>query len=102
MLTAFTNTPNFTPWKHVPNEVPLAQGVATSAAPRSALEGAWRVRKAAMFAGKTDKADSEDPDTLNHLIWYEATGFSRPYPGEKTVRPPTDFPDNGTAARSDD
>ena len=44
-----------------------------------------------MFAGKMTRPDAEDPDTLNHLIWYEATGFKRPYPGEKTVRPPTEF-----------
>jgi hypothetical protein len=25
------------------------------------------------------------------LVWYEATGFKRPYPGGTTVRPPTDF-----------
>jgi len=35
--------------------------------------------------------DAEDPYTLNHLVWYEATGFRRPYPGGTTVRPPTDF-----------
>jgi hypothetical protein len=32
-----------------------------------------------------------DPDTLNHFDWYEATGFTRPYPGEKTVRWPSEF-----------
>ncbi len=100
MLTAFTNTPNLTPWTHVPNQIPLDQGVAASMAKHSALEQAWRVKKAAMFAGKTAKPDAEDPDTLNHLTWYEATGFNRPYPGEKTVRPPSDFHDN--AIKSDD
>jgi hypothetical protein len=34
---------------------------------------------------------SEDPDTVNHFNWYMATGFKRPYPGEKTVRPQSDF-----------
>ena len=33
----------------------------------------------------------EDPDAVNHLNWYLTTGFKRPYPGEKTVRPPSDF-----------
>jgi hypothetical protein len=28
---------------------------------------------------------------VNHWAWYEATGFKRPYPGEKTVRWPSDF-----------
>ena len=101
MLTAFTNTPNFMPWTHVPNQVPLDQGVAASTAKRGALEQAWRVRKAAMFAGKATRPDSEDAYTLNHLIWYEATGFKRPYPGERTVRPPSDFHDSAVD-KSDD
>jgi hypothetical protein len=46
-----------------------------------------------MFAGKTTKPDSVDPYTLNHFDWYEATNFTRPYPGEATVRPPSDFAD---------
>jgi hypothetical protein len=28
---------------------------------------------------------------MNHWAWYEATGFTRPYPGEKTVRWPSEF-----------
>ena len=49
-------------------------------------------KKAELFAGKMTKPDSEDPDTVNHLAWYEATDFKRPYPGETKVRPPSDFP----------
>jgi hypothetical protein len=48
-------------------------------------------KKAQIFAGKLTKPDAEDPDTVNHLNWYQSTGFKRPYPGEKTVRPPSDF-----------
>jgi YVTN family beta-propeller protein len=91
MLTDFTNTPNFTPWNHVRAEVPLTKGVMASNAPLNDLEKAWQKKKKEMFAGKMTKPDSEDPYTLNHLIWYEATRFTRPYPGEKTVRPPSEF-----------
>jgi hypothetical protein len=56
-----------------------------------ALRAAWLQKKAEIFAGKLTKPDSEDPDTVNHLNWYMSTGFKRPYPGEKTVRPPSDF-----------
>jgi hypothetical protein len=48
-------------------------------------------KKAEIFAGKQQKPDSEDVDTANHLTWYEATGFTRPFPGEKTVRPASQF-----------
>jgi YVTN family beta-propeller protein len=94
MLTDFTNTPNFTPWDHVPNQVPLDLGVrGGTAASLSPMEKAWKAAKTRMFAGRTTKPDSEDADTLNHLIWYEATGFKRPYPGETKVRPPSEFAD---------
>jgi hypothetical protein len=59
-------------------------------------------KKAEIFAGKYHIPDSEDPDTVNHLDWYEATGFTRPYPGEKKVRPPSDFNRPASAADLDD
>ncbi len=93
MTADFTNTPstaNFAPYTHLPNIVPLDQGVKTKTA-SSDLEKGWMDLKAKMFAGKTAKPDSVDPSTLNHFDWYMATKFSRPYPGEKTVRPASEF-----------
>ena len=101
MRTAFVKgTPpagNFAPWTHVPNQVPLDEGVSDSVADPAtshkvkALRAAWLQKKAQIFAGKLTKPDSEDPDTVNHLNWYMSTGFTRPYPGESKVRPPSDF-----------
>jgi YVTN family beta-propeller protein len=104
MRTAFVegepSAANFKPWTHVPNQVPLDEGVTASAAntPNTtsssavkALRVAWLNKKAQIFAGKLTKPDAEDADTVNHLNWYLSTGFKRPYPGEKTVRPPSDF-----------
>jgi hypothetical protein len=99
---------NFMPWTHVPNQVPLDQGVTASAAntksssPVDALRAAWLKKKAQIFAGKLTKPDSEDPDTVNHLNWYMATGFKRPYPGESKVRPPSDFKNPAPAGDGDD
>lgn len=110
MITDFTNNPpteNFQPWTHVPNQVPLDQGVSASAADNTgspavkALRKAWLQKKAQVFAGKLTKPDSEDPDTVNHLNWYLSTGFTRPYPGEKTVRPPSQF-NNPAPTKADD
>jgi len=56
-----------------------------------ALQAGWMAKKAEVFAGKLTKPDAEDPDTVNHMVWYEATNYARPYPGEKTVRPASDF-----------
>ncbi len=111
---------NFLPWTHVPTGIPLNTGVtqtpmqpipapltapSTAAATASvatpavtaespavkALRAGWMKKKAQVFAGKYHIPDSEDPDTVNHLDWYEATNFMVPYPGEKKVRPANDF-----------
>jgi len=105
---------NFKPWSHVPNGVPLTYGVAGYVAPSNlslntsspalvartnatdspavkALRAGWLQKKAEIFAGKYHIPDSEDPDTVRHYNWYEATGFKVPFPGEKTVRPASDF-----------
>jgi YVTN family beta-propeller protein len=101
MRTAFVQgrapEDNFKPWTHVPNQVPLDEGVVASNVDKSmspavlAMRKAWLKKKAQIFAGKLTKPDSEDPDTVNHLNWYISTGFTRPYPGESKVRPPSDF-----------
>lgn len=112
MRTAFVkSTPpadNFKPWGHVKNQIPLEEGVTASAADQSsspavaALKKAWLQKKAELFAGKLTKPDSEDPEAVNHFNWYMTTGFVRPYPGEKTVRPPTDFNNPAPAGEDED
>jgi YVTN family beta-propeller protein len=82
---------NFAPWNHVPNQVPLDKGVAPTTSTVSQLAQEWQQAKLQIFAGKSTKPDSEDPDVVNHLDWYEATGFKRPYPGEAKVRAPSEF-----------
>jgi len=98
---------NFQPWTHVLNQVPLDEGVGgnddnTKDSPKvKGLRAAWLQKKAEIFAGKLTKPDSEDPDTVNHLNWYMSTGFTRPYPGESTVRPPIEF-NNPAPTKADD
>ncbi len=112
MRTAFVQgvppAANFKPWTHVPNQVPLTDGVTAGPADTKgnsrvkALRAAWMRKKTEIFAGKLTKPDSEDPETVNHLNWYMATGFTRPYPGEKKVRPPSDFNKQAPAGDLDD
>jgi hypothetical protein len=110
MKTAFVQgeppADNFKPWTHLPNQVPLDQGVTTTTALNQtsspavkALKVAWLQKKEQIFAGKLTKPDAEDPDTVNHLNWYMSTGFTRPYPGESKVRPPSEF--NNPAPKDD-
>jgi len=99
---------NFEPWTHVPNQIPLTQGVGQNVdnskdSPAvKALRKAWLDKKAEIFAGKLTRPDAEDPDTVNHLNWYQSTGFTRPYPGEKEVRPPSEFKNPAPAGDGDD
>ena len=58
--------------------------------------------KAQVFAGKYQKPDSENPDVVNHLDWYEATGFKVPYPGETKVLPASAFKKAVTIRDDDD
>jgi hypothetical protein len=114
MTTVFqSGTPKLTdqelaPWTHVANGVPLDQGYKGTDAVKAneppavkALREGWMAKKAQIFAGKYHTPDAEDPDTVNHLDWYEATGFTRPYPGEKTVRPASEF-NKAAPAKGDD
>jgi YVTN family beta-propeller protein len=120
MSTVFLDNPpadNFLPWTHVAAGLPLTYGVtqtATQTLPPScyaavakgqskakstrkespavrALRAGWMAKKAEIFAGNYHRPDVEDSDTVGHLNWYEATGFTRPYPGESKVRPASDF-----------
>jgi len=118
MRTLFIDNPpaaNFQPWTHLPaayalntgntqtptqtaipscpaaSTVKKAQSVRTESPAVKALRAGWMAKKAEIFAGKQHTPDSEDSDTVNHLNWYEATGFTRPYPGENKVRPASDF-----------
>ena len=112
MRTAFVKgTPpdsNFKPWAHVPNQIPLDEGVAAmkqnpgDSNAIKALRKAWLQKKAAIFAGKLTRPDAEDPDAVNHFNWYMTTGFKRPYPGEKKVRPPSDFNNPAPSGDVDD
>jgi hypothetical protein len=97
MRTVFTNNPpaeNFQLWTHVANAIPLTQGVTDSAAVRTdspaikALRAAWLKKKAEIFAGRQQKPDSEDPDTVNHLNWYQSTGLRGPIPVRRRFAPP--------------
>ncbi len=74
----------------------------TESAAVKALRAGWMKKKTQIFAGKQHIPDSEDPSTVNHLDWYESTNFKVPYPGEKKVRPASEFRQGAPAADVDD
>jgi YVTN family beta-propeller protein len=131
MRTLFVDNPPanyFLPWPHVPAAYALntgnsqtptqtippcpaapgkaqsvkAQSAQSESAAVKALRSGWMQKKTEIFAGKQHTPDAEDSDTVNHLNWYEATGFTRPYPGDKAVRPASDFNNRSAPTKDDD
>jgi YVTN family beta-propeller protein len=91
MFDAFQNTPDFTPYDHLSAVIPLDKGPGLpegTATAYSATEKAWIKATAKVMKGKYDKADSVDPNFLNHVTWYVTTGWNRPYPGESKILMP--------------
>jgi len=89
---------NLLPWNHVQNDIPLDKTTSGILArlrkkdPKAAILAAgWYQKKKQIFAGNEHRPDVEDPDTVRHFTWYEATGFVVPYPGEAKVRPASEF-----------
>ena len=105
MFDAFQNTPDLTPYDHVPTAIPLDQGPglpAGNTAACNSLQKAWLKATAEVMKGKYDKADAVDPNFLNHVIWYSATGWTRPYPGENKVLMPGPLVKAARKYRDDD
>ena len=101
MFDCFQDTPNLAPFAHVPANTPLnigpggvpvaGTGPANYAARMTPIQRAWNVASNAMTRGKQGKADSVDETFLNHVIWYSATHWKRPYPGEARIEWPAAF-----------
>jgi YVTN family beta-propeller protein len=94
MFDAFQNTPDVTPYDHLAAVMPLNEGPnlpVDKTAAYSPVQKAWLKATAEVMKGKYDKADAVDPNFLNHVTWYSATGWTRPYPGENKVLMPGPF-----------
>ena len=102
MLDAFQNTPDNTPFTHVPVDTPLNIGPGNAPIPGTAPQATPRTptglspfEKARMLASNRvmppnmTKADIVDENFLNHVIWYSVTGWHRPCPGEKSMLLPS-------------
>ena len=98
MFDCFQNTPNDAVFNFVPANTPLnigpgnvpipGTGAANYAMRMTPMQKAWNVASNIMTKGKQGKADSVDENFLNHVIWYSATDWKRPYPGEKQIQWP--------------
>jgi len=75
MFDCFTNTPDFTPFDAVANQVPLDQ-----MNPQHSHDA--RLRQDAMASARLplDKPDQCPEDVLNRILWRATMGLEKPYP----------------------
>jgi hypothetical protein len=101
MRSAFTDKPNLTPYTFLPNIIPLDQLTEPATGSANAIKSAWETLSNQMFR-RPQKADSADPQLLNRAIWYGASDFSRPYPGDRAVLMPNEVPRSERRPDADD
>lgn len=76
MDACFTETPDFTPYSAVPNEIPLDE----MNPPVSSLSGLAREYAELSNELPLDNIDEADEDTMNRIIWLSTMGDGVPYP----------------------
>ncbi|MEU6275389.1 bifunctional YncE family protein/alkaline phosphatase family protein [Streptomyces populi] len=116
MRAAFTRHPDFTPFTALPNRTSLTDGLKTppscgldtpapqnpAAAPvpsakvpadKKALAAKWDTWKSHQrLTGPNAVPDFANPAQMNHFTWYQAHGWTEPYPGEHKLFEPRDVP----------
>ena len=116
MRAAFKQNADYTPFTALPNrtsltaglktlptcgaDVPAAQNPTAAAAPKATVPAdqqevvakwdAWKSQQ--RLTGPDARADFANPAQMNHLGWYEAHDWTKPYPGEDKILAPADVP----------
>jgi YVTN family beta-propeller protein len=76
MSDCFSETPDFTPYKAVPNNIPLNE----LNPPLEGLSGKQLSWAKKSMEQDLDDYDRIDEDTFNRIIWHAMKGYDRPYP----------------------
>jgi YVTN family beta-propeller protein len=116
MYTAFSNKPNYTPFNAVPNQTSLTAGLSTqpscgpnvpagtteAAIQQSAAVPAAEQQVAAQWAtwlksqhttgGTNAIPDFAHPEQMNRYVWYQTSGWKKPYPGDSKIYAPNAVP----------
>jgi YVTN family beta-propeller protein len=96
MWNAFTEKGDFSPYASLPNQVPLTYGLTGSTASAARVPASARGIYAqwVSWTRRQDfrKPDQAKPALLNRVDWYSATGWARPYPGDKAILAPGQVP----------
>ncbi|OLE24026.1 MAG: phosphoesterase [Catenulispora sp. 13_1_20CM_3_70_7] len=122
MATAFTDKPDYTPFTAVPNQTSLTAGLKTqpscgsdTPAPAGVANQSATANQAAVTdvvpagqkhvadqwqtwlaqqhtTGPNAEPDYANPEQMNHFTWYQASGWTKPYPGEDKIYAPDQVP----------
>jgi YVTN family beta-propeller protein len=121
MYDAFTSKPNYAPFNAVPNQIPLTEGIATAPACGLDTLGLTGSAATALNAAETQKTavpaseqataaawqtwltsqhttgngavpDFANPEQMNRYTWYQAHGWTVPYPGDTKIYTPAEVP----------
>ena len=98
MYDAFTDQPDFTPYTHLANTIPLTQSNPRATQLDDPVAKAWAQWSAQQDYTHEDMINMEQE---NRDIWYSSNGFSTPYPGDASVLLPGQVPDADTAPGKD-
>jgi hypothetical protein len=77
MFDCFTNTPDFTPFTAVPNNVPLDE---MNPEPKAIRDPLLRRQAYASNRLPLERIDQCDEDTLNRILWHAMKGSAVPFP----------------------
>ena len=121
MYDAFTNHPNDTPFNAVPNQIPLTEAITTAPAcgldtlgktgaaatalntaetqktavpaTEQATAAAWQTWLAGQHTtGNGAVPDYANPEQMNRYTWYQAHGWTVPYPSDPKIYTPAQVP----------
>lgn len=76
MVDCFTDKPDFTPYRAVPNNIPLED----INPPLLSISGAQLYWAKKSMEQDLNDVDRIDEDTFNRIIWHSVKGYDRPYP----------------------
>ena len=121
MYDAFTSKPNYAPFNAVPNQIPLTEAITTAPAcgldtlgktgaaatalnkaeaqktavpaAEQATAAAWQTWLASQHTtGNGAVPDYANPEQMNRYTWYQAHGWTVPYPGDPKIYTPAQVP----------
>jgi YVTN family beta-propeller protein len=121
MYDAFTSKPNYAPFNAVPNQISLTEAITTAPAcgldtlgltgaaatalntaetqktavpaTEQATAAAWQTWLASQHTtGNGAVPDYANPEQMNRYTWYQAHGWTVPYPGDPRIYTPSQVP----------